>query len=130
MPNYNTRLITARNGYRIKDIVELYVINKRTCRRWIDEGLKVVEGNTTSPIIMGKDLIDFLKNKMAKKKTKLKCNEFYCLKCRKAVVAKAGSEEIIKTGKTIGKDNKNLLIKTGVCENCGTRLNRYANEII
>ncbi len=130
MPNYNTHLITARRCYRMKDIADLYRINKRTCRRWIIEGLKVVEANTSSPLIMGKDLILFLKNKQAKKKIKLKDDELYCVKCRKGVKAKIGSEKIIKTGKTIGKANKELLIKSGVCENCGTRLNRYANEII
>lgn len=129
MPNYNTHLITARRSYRIKDIAELYKINPKTCRRWLKEGLKVVEENRSSPLIIGKDLIEFLIDKQTKKKVKLKADEFYCVKCRKGVRAKIGSEAIIRTGKTIGKNNKELLIKSGVCENCGTGLNRYANEI-
>ena len=130
MPNYNTRLIKARDSYRIKDMANLFKINRKTCGRWIrDEGLKTIEGNISSPLVVGADLIAFLNNKQKSKKTKLKNDEFYCLKCREARKAKAGSETIIRTGKTIGKYNKELLSKTGICENCGTTLKRYASEI-
>ncbi len=130
MPNYNTHLIKARDSYRIRDMADLFKINRKTCGRWIkDEGLKTIEGNISSPLVKGADLIDFLNNKQESRKTKLKEDEFYCLKCREARKVKIGSETIIKTGKTIGKDNRELLIKSGLCEICGTTIKRYASEI-
>lgn len=74
---------------------------------------------------MGFDLEDFIKKKRVERKTALKENEFFCMKCHKAVNAKKGSEQIIKTGKKMGKDNHEQLKKTGICEVCGTEINKY-----
>lgn len=126
MPNYNINLITARRSYCINEIASLLGIDRRTCGRWIKyEGLRVIEENTNPLLIMGEDLVDFIRNKREKRKIPLKDNEFLCFKCRKAVRAKIGSEQITKTGKRIGKDNQEQLKKTGVCEKCGTRLNKF-----
>ena len=78
-----------------------------------------------SPLIAGSVLKDFIREMREKRKVPLKENEFYCLKCRKARKAKAGSEQTIKTGKSIGKDNREQCKKTGVCEVCGTEMNKF-----
>lgn len=126
MPNYNTNLITARRSYCVNEIASLLGRDRRTCGRWIKyEGLKTIKENTSPLLIMGYDLINFIKKRREEKKIPLKENEFFCLKCHKAVRAKIGSEQIVKTGKRIGKDNREQLKKTGVCENCETRLNKF-----
>lgn len=126
MPNYNINLITARRSYCIAEIASLLGRDRKTCGRWIKyEGLRVIEENTNPLLIMGEDLIAFIKKKREKRRISLKENEFFCLKCHKAVRAKTRSEQTIKTGKRIGKDNREQLKKTGVCENCGTKLNRF-----
>lgn len=126
MPNYNINLITARRSYCIAEIVSLWGINRRTCGRWIKyKGLRVIEENTNPLLVMGVDLIDFIKKKRERGKISLKENEFFCVKCHKAVRAKIGSEQITKTGKRIGKNNQEQLKKIGVCENCETRLNKF-----
>ena len=126
MPKYNINLITSRRSYSINEIASLWGIDRKTCGRWIKyEGLKVIEENTSPLLILGADLIDFIKNQRKKSKVSLKENEFFCVKCHKAVRAKIGSEQTIKTGKRIGKDNREQLKKTGVCEDCDTRLNRF-----
>lgn len=108
------------------EISSLLSIDRKTCRRWIrDEGLEVIEKNVSPLLVMGSDLISFIKNKRRKRKIPVKENEFLCMKCHKSVKAKNGSEQIIKTGKTIGKDNHDQLRKTGVCEICGTEINKY-----
>ncbi len=126
MPNYNHRLIKARRSYSIGEICSLFGINKKTCRRWLkNDGLRVIEENVRPLLVMGADLIDFLKRKRLKNKVILREDEFFCIKCRKAVKAKKGSKMIIKTGKRIGKANLEQFKKTGVCEVCGTILNRF-----
>jgi len=42
-----------------------------------------------------------------------------------AVKARVGSERTVKTGKRIGKDNLEQLNKTGICEICETKLNKF-----
>lgn len=126
MPNYNINLITARRSYSTNEIASLLGIDRKTCGRWIKyKGLKTIEENRSPLLIMGADLIDFIKKEREKRKIPLKENEFLCVKCHKAVRAKIESEQIIKTGKRIGKDNREQLKKIGVCENCNTRLNRF-----
>lgn len=126
MSNYNVNLITARRSYSVNEIASLFGIDRKTCGRWIKyEGLMVIERNTKPLLIMGADLIDFIKKKREKKKIHLKENEFFCVKCHKAVRAKIGSEQIIKTGKRIGKDNREQLKKTGICDNCNTKLSKF-----
>lgn len=126
MPNYNPRLIKAKKSYSISDIASLFGINRKTCHRWLkDEDLKVIERNVNPLLVMGSDLINFIKKKKAKRKVALMEDEFFCMKCRKAVKAKRGSEKIIKTGKRIGKANLEQLKKIGACEVCETKVNRF-----
>ena len=126
MPNYNSRLIKSRKSYSIKEICSLFGINRKTCHRWLkNEGLRAIEKNVNPLLVMGADLINFLKEKKAKKKVTLKKNEFFCMKCRKSVKAKIGSEATIKTGKRIGKANLEQFKRIGVCGICETKLNRF-----
>lgn len=123
---YNAHLIKLRKSYSIKDICLLFAIDRKTCSSWIrNKGLKVLEENMSPLLVMGIDLKDFIRKKRAKNQFTLKENEFLCLKCRKAVKPKIGTEKIVKTGKRIGKENREQLRKMGICEACGTKLNRY-----
>jgi hypothetical protein len=126
MPNYNLNLITARRSYSVNEIASLLGVDRKTCGRWIKhEGLKVIEENTNPLLITGADLMNFIKKKREKRKVPVKENEFFCVKCHKAVRAKTGSEQIVKTGKRIGIDNREQLKKTGICESCDTQLNKF-----
>jgi len=126
MSNYNINLITARRSYYIAEIASLWGIDRKTCEHWIKEkGLATIEGDTKPFLIFGADLIDFIRKQREKGKIPIKENEFLCMKCRRSVKAKVGSEQTVKTGKRIGKDNREQLKKTGICENCGTQLNKF-----
>lgn len=126
MPNYNLNLITARRSYSVNEVAALLRIDRKTCGRWIKyEGLKPIEENTNPLLITGSDLIDFIKKKREERKISLKENEFFCVKCHKAVRAKPKSVKTIKTGKRIGKNNQEQIKKIGACENCHTKLNKF-----
>lgn len=123
---YNPHLIQINESYSINEITKLFDIDKKTCFRWIKlEGLKVIEKNTNPLLIMGSNLKEFIIEKRQKRKIKLNKNQFYCCSCQKAVLAKNGSTKIIKTGKTIGKNEIAQLKKIGICETCEKKLNRY-----
>lgn len=108
------------------EISSLLGVDRKTCSRWIkDEGLEVIKKNVSPLLVMGANLIDFIKNKRIKRKMPTEKNQFVCFKCHKVVKAKAGSEQIIRTGKTIGKDSHEQLRKIGICERCGTEVNKY-----
>jgi hypothetical protein len=119
---YNTRLIRQRHSYDLEEIAELLNKDKRTCFRWIDEGLKVIDADSKPLLVMGNELKRFLEERRNKNKVSLKENEYFCLRCKKAVKAKLGSEQNNTTGKNIGKNNKKQIMKTGLCEVCGGKI--------
>jgi len=80
MPNYNPRLIKSRRSYSIGEISSLFGINRRTCYRWQKyEGLRVIEKNVNPVLVMGEDLISFIKRRRAKNKITLGEDEFLCM---------------------------------------------------
>ena len=126
MPNHNTRLIKSKRSYSMTQIASLLNIDRKTCHRWLKkDGLRPIEQNVNPILVMGTDLIDFLKNKRTKRRVILSRGQFYCFKCHKSVGAKAGSEKTIKTGKKIGKSNSDQYKKIGNCKVCNTRVNRF-----
>jgi len=126
MGNYNLRLIKLRRSYNITEMARLLGIDRKTCQRWIKtEGLKVIEKGENPLLIMGADLHSFLKSRQDKKRFILGKSEFYCMKCKKPVKTKTGSEKVVKTGKRIGKNGLEQFIKTGLCEICGIPVNRF-----
>ena len=130
MAKYNPHLIKSRRSYNITEMASLLSVDRKTCQRWVKtEGLRVIEKGENPLLVMGADLQSFLKAKLQKRRFNLKENEFFCVKCHKPVKAKTGSEKTIKTGKRIGKDGLEQLRKTGLCEICGTGLNRFLQSV-
>ncbi len=86
--------------YKVKELSRDLGVNEKTCLRSIDDGLKIIPGSKKPILIMGSEVKRFLRNKDAKKKVKLKRNEFYCLACRAPRRAKRGSITKLKNKKT------------------------------
>jgi hypothetical protein len=123
---YKLNLIKTRESYNTKTITKLLGVHARTIHDWCQEGLKVL--NRKPLLIMGFDLKEFLNNKAADRKHKLLPNEFYCIKCRKAVKGISNKAYIQFTGKTLGRQGLRELIVKGFCEICGTKQNKFSHE--
>ncbi len=112
----------------MKDVRALFGINRDTWQRWLAEGLSVVEKDANPLLAMGSDLIDFLKKKKTKGKKKLGEGDFWCIRCRGVVKALEGTTKIVKTGKKVGRDNLDQIIRTAECELCGTTMRTYLSS--
>lgn len=123
---YNTRIIKLNYAYRLEKIADLYGIGKRTVYYWLKEGLQIVEG-IYPYLVKGSELKRFLDKKQQDRKTKLAENEFFCTKCRQARKPLNNVVSLKYSGKTIGRGIKDFAIQ-GICEVCGTKLNRISNE--
>jgi len=128
MKRYNPRLITSRRSYTPDEIAKLLGINRKTISLWLKGGLQPLEANTRPLLIMGEELRRFLSEQKKKREVSLKENEFYCLKCRGAVLAKAGTEKKVPTGKKIGKRAVPQYFRRAKCKNCGTIINRLTGD--
>lgn len=122
---YNLRLITSRHSYTPDEIARLFTLHKKTVFRWIADGLHPLEKNTRPILIMGYELRRFLSKKKQVRKVKLKDDEYYCVKCRRASLAESGTESTVPTGKRIGKNAREQLSQQGKCVRCGTNMHRF-----
>lgn len=125
MANYNPRLIKGQRSYTVEEIANVYGVDHKTCRRWLKEGLEPIRRNTKPLLIWGNDVRLFLVQKRNNKKVSLKGDEFFCMKCKKAVKAQATTVETKPTGKKIGREDREQLYSTGKCNVCGTKVTRF-----
>ncbi len=124
---YNIRLVKYRESYTLKQISETLSVHPRTVQEWRKEGLKTI--STEKPfLIMGYDLKEFLNKKLQSRKTKLEANQFYCTKCRNAVRSKNNEVHLASLNKTIGNQGFKGLIVKGICQECGTKLNKFSHD--
>lgn len=124
---YNIRLVKHRESYTLKQISEMLNVHLRTIQEWRKEGLKTI--STEKPfLVMGYDLKEFLIKKLESRKTKLEANQFYCTKCRNSVTSKNNKVYLASLNKTIGNQGFIGLIVKGICQEFGTKLNKFSHE--
>jgi len=121
------KLIKTRESYTTRKLSEVLGVHIRTVQEWRKQGLMPIE-NTIPLLFMGFEIKKFLEQKLKTKRIKLQDDQFYCVKCRKAVSSKDNKVQIINTGKVIGKNNLKELIVKGTCVNCNCILNRFSHE--
>ena len=121
---YNLSKIRSKTAYSTQEVGDLLHVNRKTILRWLKEGLLLIDPTKTPKLIMGSDLEAFIKAKRSLHQVKLNWNEFYCLGCRKAVVAKRGSERSEKTGKCIGSENREQTMVFALCKECSRSVAR------
>jgi hypothetical protein len=112
MTRFNPQIIYSHLSYRIDELAAELDIDKKTCLRWIAEGLKTVSGSKKPILIMGKDIKEFIRARNSKKKVRLKRHEFYCFKCKVPRRAKRGT--ITRSGDT----------KKGNCSVCNGKMTK------
>jgi hypothetical protein len=118
--------LKSRQSYTTRQLAQTLDVHVRTVQTWKGAGLKPIE-NTVPLLFMGFEVKDFIQKRQTQKKITLAKNQFYCVKCRKAVLSKNNKIEIIETQKLIGKDLLQELILRGECELCGSKLNRFSH---
>ena len=122
--NYNLAKIRAKTAYSPKEAGTLLEVNRKTVLRWVKEGLPLLDPKEKQCLIMGYDLKAFIQAKREASQVKLKPNEYYCLTCRKPVQAKNGTQKVEKTGKKIGKADRDQEILYAKCKECDGKIAR------
>lgn len=124
MKKYILSNIKRRHTYDIEEIAGLFGIDRKSVERWMDQGLKPIVLNRKPLLFDGQMVYDFINKKRTVRQVNLKEEEFYCLGCKTPTKAKIDSEKNVDTGRRIGKDNKTLRARIGLCEVCGSKLYR------
>ena len=111
------RRVKSLLSYTLDDVARLLKVHRGTVRNWIKQGLPVLRERRPH-LILGRDLIIFLKATRKARKRLCGPGKLYCLKCREPRRPVAGLVEYRRTAAPGGA-------LVAVCEKCGTRMFRF-----
>ena len=87
------RAISIHRSYDVAEVARLLGVDRRTVRRWMDNGLPSIR-DTRPFLILGRDLVEFLS---AKARPKARCGpgQMFCLRCQLAREVALNEAEIV-----------------------------------
>jgi hypothetical protein len=115
-PNY--RLVKTHRSYAVEEISRLFAIHKNTVRLWIKAGLGVIDDKRPI-VILGRELISFLRLRRTRNKQPCASGQMYCVRCRSPKLPAGGMVEYNPISATMG----NL---SAICPEC----NRFMHRLI
>ena len=116
-------LIQKYKTYTTAELSKLLKAHPQTLRRWYKRGLPAIK-DSTPLLFSGANIKRYLSDIKKENKTKLKNNEHYCPKCKKATKAK--DLKYIES-RILNKNNVQIIIR-GTCSICGTKLSRFSSS--
>ena len=111
------RGIKKNRSYTYDEAARAMAIHKNTIRGWVRSGDLLALTGERPHLIVGEDLIAFLKTRSAKRKTTLTLTQAYCLKCRAPREPALGMADL-----TISESG--ALNLRALCPACGGIMNR------
>jgi len=112
----NHRLVKIHRNFTVEEIADLFSIHKNTVRAWVKAGLATSDDKRPM-LVLGHDLVAFLKGRRAKNKHTCKAGEMYCVRCRAPKRAGGDMAEYSPVTEKFG----NLI---AICPDCNLIMNR------
>jgi len=113
---YNANLVKKTLSYSVNDIVNLFGIHKRTVQAWFKGGLNKIDDR--KPILTkGYVLIEYLKNKQNKRRSKCKIDEMYCCLCKVP-------QKVLNNTVDVRAVKPKMVLLMSRCGVCNTKINK------
>ena len=112
----NPRLAKIHRNYTVEEIARLFGVHRNTVREWIKRGLPTSDDQRPT-LVLGRDLVAFLKARRAKNKRSCLPGEIYCVGCRAPKAPAGNMVEYEPVTESLG----NLM---ALCPDCGALMNR------
>lgn len=77
----NPRLPKIHRSYTVEEVANLFGVHRNTVREWVKRGLPTND-NRRPMLILGGDLVTFLRARRANNKRPCQPGEIYCVRCR------------------------------------------------
>jgi excisionase family DNA binding protein len=116
----NYRLVKIHRSYTVAEAAAVLRVDRNTVRQWITRGLPTCDARRPV-LILGHDLIAFLKARRAVNKRPCAPGEIYCVRCRVPRNPAGDLAEYQPMTATLG----NLV---GICPTCDTLIFRRVNR--
>ena len=112
----NPRLVKIHRSYTVEEIARLLGKHKNTVHNWVKEGLATIDDKRPM-LILGPDLVEFIKKRRAKNKQRCKPGQLYCVRCRAPKFPWGDMADYEPVTEKFG----NL---TAICPDCDSIINR------
>lgn len=112
----NHRLVKIHRNYSVEEIAELFGVHKNTVRRWVKEGLPIIDSKRPM-LILGRELACFLEERRKARKRPCRPGQLFCVRCRAPKYPADGLVEYQPITETKG----NL---SAFCPDCESIMNR------
>ncbi len=107
----NPRLAKIHRNYTVEEVAGLFGVHRNTVREWVKRGLPTNDDRRPM-LILGRDLVAFLRARRAKNKRTCQPGEIYCLRCRAPRAAAGDMADYQPVTETLG----NLVATCALCE--------------
>lgn len=77
----NHRLVKIHRTYTTEEIGRLLDVHRNTVREWVKRGLPTIDDRRPM-LILGRDLVEFIRTRRLKNKKTCLPGEIYCMRCR------------------------------------------------
>ena len=115
----NPRLAKIHRNYTVDEVATLFSVHRNTVREWVRRGLPTTD-NRRPMLILGRDLVAFLRSRRTKNKRVCKPGEIYCMRCRTPRVPAGNMADYQGVTATVG----NLV---AICSACDAMMYRRVN---
>ena len=112
----NHRLVKIHRSYTVEEVANLFCIHKNTVRNWLKDELATIDDKRPM-LILGHDLVAFIKKRRTKNKRTCRPGELYCVKCRIPKLPAGDMAEYSPVTEKFG----NLI---AICPDCDSIMNR------
>lgn len=112
----NHRLVKIHRNYSVEEVAQKLSVHKNTVRLWIKDGLSVCD-DRRPVLILGRELLDFLKARRKKNKRPCKPEELYCLRCHLPRMPAGSMADCFPVSDKIGH-------LQAICPDCHCMMNR------
>jgi excisionase family DNA binding protein len=112
----NPRLAKIHRNYTVEEVAGLFGVHRNTVREWVRRGLPTNDDRRPM-LILGRDLVAFLRARRAKNRRTCRSGEIYCVRCRAPKAPAGDMADYEPVTETLG----NL---TAICSDCEAMMYR------
>ena len=115
----NPRLAKIHRNYTVEEVATVFGVHRNTVREWVKRGLPTSDDQRPM-LILGADLVAFLRAQRVKNKRTCQPGEMYCVRCREPRAPAGDMADYLPVTEMLG----NLI---GICPACDAMMYRRVN---